>query len=136
MTKKIFKCEIQATPILEGEEAEQFWDKIQREQDQKVSLVPTPKLKKLRDYIVKEAWAASGKREAPVEIIDRIGKLKRLDQFLLGLIDTIANMDNIGLEKERTEFACWQIVREIDVIRQECCTKISEIENEYQENSE
>jgi len=43
---------IAPTPVLEGEEATNFWDKVLREQDHKVSVVPTPKLEALRQEIL------------------------------------------------------------------------------------
>ena len=46
---------IGATPILEGKEATEWWEKVEKEQDQKLSLVPTPKLEDLRREIVASA---------------------------------------------------------------------------------
>jgi hypothetical protein len=43
---------IGATPILEGKEATEWCEKVEKEQDQKLSLVPTPKLEDLRKEIV------------------------------------------------------------------------------------
>jgi hypothetical protein len=46
---------ITPTPVLEGEEAEKFWSKVEAEKDQKLALVPTPKLEELRREIVANA---------------------------------------------------------------------------------
>ncbi|MEW6349445.1 MAG: hypothetical protein AB1646_10320 [Thermodesulfobacteriota bacterium] len=43
---------IAPTPVLEGEEAEKFWSKVEAEKDQRVGLVPTPKLEELRREIL------------------------------------------------------------------------------------
>lgn len=46
---------ITPTPILEGEEAEKFWDKVESEKNRKLELVPTPKLEELRQEILSNA---------------------------------------------------------------------------------
>lgn len=46
---------ITPTPVLEGEEAEEFWNKVESEKDQKLDLVPTPKLEELRREILNNA---------------------------------------------------------------------------------
>lgn len=46
---------ITPTPVLEGEEAEKFWEKVEAEKNQKLSLVPTPKLEELRREILANA---------------------------------------------------------------------------------
>jgi hypothetical protein len=56
---KDFVSKIQATPTLEGEDAENFWKKIQEESDKKVPLTPTPKLEGLRQQLIKEGKANS-----------------------------------------------------------------------------
>ncbi len=43
---------ITPTPVLEGEEAEKFWSKVEAEKNQKLGLVPTPKLEQLRQEIL------------------------------------------------------------------------------------
>lgn len=43
---------ITPTPVLEGEEAEKFWDKVESEKNHKLELVPTPKLEELRQEIL------------------------------------------------------------------------------------
>jgi hypothetical protein len=43
---------IAPTPVLEGEEAEKFWDKVELEKNRKLNLVPTPKLEELRKKIL------------------------------------------------------------------------------------
>jgi hypothetical protein len=46
---------IGVTPILEGKEATEWWEKVEKEQDQKLSFVPTPKLEDLRKEILASA---------------------------------------------------------------------------------
>lgn len=46
---------ITPTPVLEGEEAEKFWNKVESEKSQKLELVPTPKLEGLRREILANA---------------------------------------------------------------------------------
>ena len=52
---------IGATPILEGKEAAEWWEKVEKEQDQKLSLVPTPKLEDLRKEIVASVYSKKKK---------------------------------------------------------------------------
>ncbi|MFH1113584.1 MAG: hypothetical protein V1792_06650 [Pseudomonadota bacterium] len=46
---------ITPTPVLEGEEAEKFWDKVETEKNHRLDLIPTPKLEELRREIVNNA---------------------------------------------------------------------------------
>ncbi|MGB6068568.1 MAG: hypothetical protein WBG50_27485 [Desulfomonilaceae bacterium] len=46
---------ITPTPVLEGEEAERFWNKVESEKNQKLELVPTPKLEEIRLEILNDA---------------------------------------------------------------------------------
>jgi hypothetical protein len=43
---------ITPTPVLEGDEAEEFWNKVESEKNQKLELVPTPKLDIVRREIL------------------------------------------------------------------------------------
>ena len=43
------------TPVLEGEDAIKFLEKVNAEKDKKVSLRPTPKLEELRLKIIADA---------------------------------------------------------------------------------
>jgi hypothetical protein len=53
--KPVMAIPITLTPVLEGEEAEKFWDKVESEKNQKLELVPTPKLEELRQEILRNA---------------------------------------------------------------------------------
>jgi hypothetical protein len=46
---------IAPTPILEGREASDFLDRLMTEESDKKSLVPTPKLKTVKEKILAEA---------------------------------------------------------------------------------
>jgi hypothetical protein len=46
---------IGSTPSLTGEDSTKWWKRVQKEQNEKVSLVPTPKLEKLRQKILATA---------------------------------------------------------------------------------
>ena len=46
---------ITPTPVLEGEEAEKFWDKVETEKNKRLDLISTPKLEELRRKIVNNA---------------------------------------------------------------------------------
>lgn len=46
---------ITPTPVLEDDEAEKFWNKVEAEKNQKLQLVPTPNLEDLRREILADA---------------------------------------------------------------------------------
>jgi hypothetical protein len=46
---------ITPTPILDEEEYSRFWDRVDREENVKVPLVPTPKLEQVREKILADA---------------------------------------------------------------------------------
>lgn len=53
--RSVMAMPITPTPVLEGEEAEKFWSKVESEKDYKLDLVPTPKLEELRREILANA---------------------------------------------------------------------------------
>jgi hypothetical protein len=46
---------IGATPVLSGKAAQDWWDTVEREKNQKFSPIPTPKLENLRKEILANA---------------------------------------------------------------------------------
>jgi hypothetical protein len=65
MTEKTIPY-IQATPTLEGEDAERFWKEFQKNAEIKVPLTPTPKLEGLRKQLVEE-WKQNSRLSLQVK---------------------------------------------------------------------